>query len=201
MSQELQQNRYDRLIRRVGGLIGVGSKVSEVIGELFPMIDVENLPGELFLLAETRLGMGATNNAAFAGLNNQSQIFNPVDSGSLITVSRVDIASASNQQIVFGLVTALLSGTNMTRNFRDGRLPIGPDTVAEIRSDQLAGANPNICRVRLQVNDNLTITDRNDIAVLAPGTGLQFSTTTVNTTLSVNYFWRERAAESSELQF
>ncbi len=47
MGQELQQNRYDQLIRRVGGIIGPGSKVVEALGELFPVIDVENVPGEL----------------------------------------------------------------------------------------------------------------------------------------------------------
>ena len=39
MSQ-LQQSRYDQLLRRVGDLKGPGSKVNDVLHELFPMFDL-----------------------------------------------------------------------------------------------------------------------------------------------------------------
>jgi len=55
---ELQQNRYDQLLRRVGDLKGPGSKVNDVLQELFPTIDVENVPGELLFLMGTHIGLG-----------------------------------------------------------------------------------------------------------------------------------------------
>lgn len=201
MSQELQQNRYDRLIRRVGGLIGVGSKVSEVIGELFPMIDVENLPGELFVLAETRLGMGAVTNAGFAALQNHHQLFNPVDSGQIITISHINIMSNATQLIRYGLVTVPLAAAITNRQFRDSRLPIGPNTLGELRGAQLAATTPNVGRIAVIANTNNVLEDRNDIAVLGPGTGFELLTESVNSSFLTSFFWRERAAEASELQF
>ncbi len=198
MTDTLQQNRYDRLMRRVGGIIGPGSKVGAVIADLFPTLDVENVPAELLALMGTNLAWGGTNQAGFAALTNQAQLFNPVDSGFLITVTRVDINSSSSQPIGMGVVTVPLTPVP-NEHFRDGRLgdtlPVGSFGIATA-----AAADPTDQWVgRFQSPDFFKIRDDNGIAVLSPGTGLQITSFTVNTTLQIAWMWRERPAEQSEL--
>ena len=84
---ELQQNRYDRLLRRVGGLIGAKSMVNDALGELFPMLEVENVPGELLALLGTQLGWCSASLGPSVGNFNHHQLFNPADSGVVITVT------------------------------------------------------------------------------------------------------------------
>ena len=56
---EVQQNRWDQLIRRVSGSIGPGSRVSETLSELLPVMDVERVPGELLRLMGTDVAMAS----------------------------------------------------------------------------------------------------------------------------------------------
>lgn len=198
---ELQQNRYDRLIRRVGGIVGVGSMVSDALSELFPMIDVERVPSELLALQGTHLAGCSVESGGTAAVNNQHQVFNPVGSGHLITVTHALVASATTQILFFGLASATLATVIANPRFRDGRVsditPVGQNRVAT-----LAAATPSTYRV--QVNGGAGIAsflldDPNDLAVLPPGFGFQVSTSTVNTSLVTSFFWRERPAERSEL--
>jgi len=198
---ELQQNRYDRLIRRVGGIIGVGSMVSDALSELFPMIDVENVPSELLALEGTHVAGCSVESGGTAALNNQHQVFNPAGSGHLLTVTHALVASTTTQVLFFGLATATLATNIANPRFRDGRVsditPVGQNNV-----DTLLAATPNTYRV--QVNGGAGIAsfmldDPNDLAVLPPGFGFQVTTSTVNTGLTTTFFWRERPAEPSEL--
>ena len=202
---ELQQNRYDRLIRRVGGIVGTGSQVSEVIHELFPMIDVEDVPAELLVLMGTRIALGQTDNAAVAANQQRSQLFNPAGSNAILTCTQISIRSSVAQAIRFGIVDVALTNLTNTRAFRDGRLPFGPaiiSTVGEMRDDaSAAAALVQAYLVFVPANESVVIKDDNSVAVLSPGTGLQVTTTTLNTSLTVGYLWRERPAEQSELNF
>jgi len=198
VTDTIQQNRYDQLLRRVGGIIGPGSKVGAVVGDLFPMLDVERVPGELLALMGTHLAWGGTNQAGFAALTNQAQLFNPVDSGLLITVTRVDINSSSSQPIGMGVVTTFLTPVP-NEHFRDGRLG---DTLpaGQLAINTAAAADPaNQWVGRFQSPDFFKLRDDNGLAVLSPGTGLQITSFTVNTTLQIAWMWRERPAEQSEL--
>ncbi len=199
---EIQQTRYDHLLRRVAGLIGPGSKVGEAIGDLLPVLDVENTPGELLVLAGTRMGSGHINAVAAALDNQRAQLFNPADSGALVTVTRVSIASNTAQLIRIGPTFTALTTNNNTRAFSDTRLPTGPVTLAQLRNDGDPASSPvGGFLVFIQSLVPFTMESEKGLYVLAPGTGLQVSTTSINTTLTVAYMWRERPAEQSELQF
>lgn len=200
MTYEVQQTRWDRLIRRVSGSIGPGSRVSETISELFPVLDVERAPGELLVLGGTRLCWQSTERPAFVGQVSASQLINPLDSGTLVTVSslnlRNNLAAIVQIQITDTLFTVgLVSGL-----FRDGRLGTARETTAKVASidNVTTGGGP---RYTLQASVLFPLEDENSIAVLAPGQALQVGTATFNTILTVNYYWRERPAEVSELQF
>lgn len=201
MTSELQQNRYDRLIRRVGGIIGVGSKVSEVLTELFPMIDVEGDRGELQLLSGTTLGMGTRIIVGAAGENAKIQLFNPVNSGQLVTITDVYISSTVSQALFIGRTANVLGTPVGTELSRDTRISLTNRPAGKIFSESSAGFTQADMILRILQDVTFHLFAQNDVMVLAPGTGMDVGTGTVNTLLSVTFLWRERTAESSELKF
>jgi hypothetical protein len=199
---ELQQNRYDQLLRRVGGLIGPGSKVSEVISELFPMIDVENLPPELYVLEGTALAFRGTNIVAPAGQQNASQLSNPTGSGKLITVTSITMSLNIQGRANITLLAGLLASSNGFGEFRDSRNEAGGSGAAIGNTRIETGLVINAGTVvQLIGEEPFTLADPNGICVLAPGDQLTIGTVDLARRLVVSYFWRERVAEQSELQF
>jgi len=196
---ELQQNRYDALLRRVGDLKGPGSKVNDVLQELFPTIDVENVPGELLFLMGTKIGWAHTAKTPTAGKRAGIQLFNPLGSGHLITVSSVTLNAASTSAITYGIVILALGTNTGIPRLRDGRIGVGPSGVAELRTSAdavglLSG------QIRILASVSFTLDDRNSVCVLSPGTGITF-VGTVDVNFGVNFVYRERVAEPSELLF
>ena len=198
---EIQQTRYDRLIRRVTGSIGPGSNVAEIITELFPMIDVERVPGELLKLGGTRLGFGGILLGAVVAEAPKIQLFNPADSGLLVTVTTILASVSQDAQISFGVTPILFAndpGINSERDTREGTLQRPTATIRTL-SDGTGG--PNFFPALLLARDPITLTDENGVFILAPGSGVTVSSTTLNTSLTASFLWRERPAELSELQF
>lgn len=197
----INQNRWDQLVRRVAGLIGPGSKVNNTIGDLFPMLDVENLPAELYLLGGTRLGSGSAQQTGSAGEVPRCQIFNPADSGMIVTLTSFLVSLTVIGQIrMVNTITA--ESTNVVARVRDLRLGTIQPTTTEVRAASEAAvlaANGGEFRV-LGTTVN-PITDPNGIVVLAPGTGMTLTTSAVASTMTATFFFRERVAESSELLF
>jgi len=103
VTNEIQQTRYDRLIRRVAGIIGPGSKVSEVLTELFPVLDVESVPSELLILAGTNTCFGGGQFQAMAGQSPKMGLFNPADSNTILVLTHVYVSTdTGNQNIRWG---------------------------------------------------------------------------------------------------
>jgi len=199
VGQELQQNRYDQTLRRVGAMIGGGSKVSEVLSELFPVLDVERVPGELLLLGGTRLCQGAAIVTGAAGERARIQVFNPIDSGTLVTVSSVRISTLTIQNIRWATTeTALTTGLG-TEVFRDRRLPLLGRPVGAIRTDSTVAATGAHGLARMLASVMYSLEDPNAVAVLAPGSGFEVGADTVATAVVATFYWRERVAEASEL--
>lgn len=197
---ELQQNRYDQLIRRVGGLIGPGSKVSDAISELFPMLEVENTTPELLALSGWRLAWNASEVLASVGDASGAQIFNPLGSGSLVAVTALMVRSTSDSTVTIGVTDTQLGGTPIRGRFRDSRFGGARETVATTEGVAPAVASGGLF-LRVVGRAELVLRDDNGLVVLAPGSGLSIVLGTVNNQLTVNFFWRERAAEASELSF
>lgn len=199
MSQDLNQNRYDQLVRRVGSLTGGGAKVSEVLAELFPVLEVESTVPELRLLAGVILGLGSRTSAGTAALQAQIQLFNPAESGNLITVTACAMTVGAAQAVAFGLVNTALATQTSTQRPRDGRVNILSPILGQIRFGTSAAVAPDVGRLQLPLNLAVTLDNSDGLFVLPPGTGFQVTTTTVNTALVCTFWWRERVAEQSEL--
>jgi len=199
MTYEVQQTRWDRIIRRVSGSIGPGSRISETISELFPMIDVERVPGELLLLGGTAMCHGGGAILSIAGQSPTGQLFNPAESGHLITITGVYAALTKVTTIRWGTVVTQRLPVISTQVFRDMRrlppaLPVG-QVSQQSAVAQASGTN----QTRVLANTNLKLEDRNGIAVLPPGTGFEIGSESDSDTLRYSFYWRERPAEQSEL--
>lgn len=200
MTYEVQQTRWDRLIRRVSGSIGPGSRVSETISELFPVLEVERTTPELLALSDWRLAWQSTERPAVAGQQNASQLFNPPESGVIVAVTQVRLHVNVVDTPIQMEISSTVVGVNQVKGlFRDSRFGGDRETVAEVSSadNVVTGGGP-----RIYVSaDDLIIRDDNGLVVLTPGFGLSVGTVGNNILLTVNYFWRERPAQESELSF
>ena len=199
MTSDLQQTRYDQLVRRVGGIIGPGSKVAEALSELFPMIDVENVPSELLLLSGTRLGVGSALLVGVVAETPKIQLFNPAESNQLVTVTAIIASTGAVEVIEIDSTSVAIGAAVGGENFRDTRLGVATTTVAQVRVLSDAGGLPGTIRYRVLGNVPNALIVPNDIAVLAPGTGLTVGLEAQDGLLYVTFFWRERLALESEL--
>lgn len=196
---EIQQNRWDQLIRRAANVVGGGSQVNDTLNELFPTIDVENVPAELLILMGTRIGLGGTSIAGVAAEFAKAQIFNPVDSNVLITVTGVKVSVATSSIITWGTTDTIFSSDPNVEVVRDtrGGASIKPTGSVRILSDATLG--PALMPLLLNAAAVQEWNDPNDLAVLAPGTALTFTNTNANVTTQFTFMWRERTAQPAEL--
>ena len=199
---KIQQGRYDQLLRRVADLKGPGSKVNDVLEELFPIFDVENRNAELALIGGWRLAMGSTVLPGVAANLRFGELRNPADSGYLIVPTRIWISPGSTQNVEWELIgEPALTEFTVTARVLDTRLGVTSSPVGQIRSStQVAGA-AGFGNFFLVTGTPFPFQDDGGICVLAPGSGIVFANTTVNTSLTLQFLWRERIAEPSELNF
>lgn len=196
---ELQQNRYDALLRRVGDLKGPGSMVNDVLQELFPTIDVENVPGELLFLMGTRIGWAFTDKSPTAGKRTGIQLFNPLGSGQLITISTVRISTGSTGTVSWGLTEIALATNTGIPRLRDARIGTNARGVTELRTSVDAVALSSGGGVLNSITP-FVLEDGNSVSVLIPGAGMSVIGS-VDQNIQVAFNYRERVAEPSELTF
>jgi len=194
----LNQNRYDQLLRRVGDLKGPGSKVNDALTELFPMLDVENLPAELQLLAGSRLCMGTgllgAGGATFFGT---MLLRNNAGSGIIARLIEVNVVATAGS-IVLG----------PTQN---SDTPLGGEAFADTRifgegtALKIQGSNNNLVfganfwTPRTDADNIYSWSPPSSIAVISPGNAFSVSNGAANVALRVNWLWLERQAQPSEL--
>jgi len=195
---EIQQNRWDQLVRRVAGIVGGGSQVNDTLNELFPVIDVERVPGELLALMGTTLGWCASTLPAVAAVRNHHQLFNPVGSNMMLTVTQCVMSGPADLQFRFsnfiGALTTL-AGNERRRDTRAGTLAT---VVAQQRTAQDVVGGGLDMQLRTLANTTNFLRDDDGIAVLFPGTGLTVTAQTLNIGSTVGFFWRERVFQESE---
>jgi len=196
---ELQQGRYDQLLRRVGDLKGPGSKVNEVLEDLFPVMEVENTTPELLALTGWRPAWQSTERPASVGDTSGSQLRNPAASGHIMAVTQVVIETDAVTTLQLQL-SEVLFGTPVSGLFRDSRFGTPRSTVGQVSSADGPVSGGGL-RFTLESADRLFLRDDNGMCVLTPGANLNVVTTTRDRLILVNYFWRERIAEPSELNF
>lgn len=197
---ELQQNRYDQLLRRLGDLKGPGSMVNDVLSELFPMLDVESNRGELQLLSGTYACFGGVAVTGAVGEVARTQLFNPLGSGKIITVTSVVVAATTSTMRWTVTGNALTTGVG-TERFADSRAGLTSRPTGQVRSDSTVALTDASGQTRVLNNDPFVLTSENGLGMLGPGSGFEIGTATTATTIYITFYWRERVAEPSELSF
>ncbi len=201
---QIQQGRYDALLRRVADLKGPGSKVNDVLEELFPIFDVEHLPGELYILAQTDLCFGGGFVAGAGGMAARGQLFNPAGSGKVLTITELGYSSNVTSIARWGRRDVPQTSSLGTQLFRDTRkaatgvlnLPVG-----QIRSDITVALANATGQALVLANRPFVLKDSNSVAVLGPGTGFEIGSGSNDIQLFFYFNWRERVAEPSETNF
>ena len=200
MTSEIQQNRYDRLLRRVAGIIGPGSKVSEVLTELFPVLDVESVPAELLILAGTKTAFGGGTVVGAAGESPKMGLFNPAGSNTIIALTDVYVATnAINSTVRWGLNTNQLSTGISTQTFTDTRNPAGQLPVGQISQESAVALANATGQTRIDDDDPFHLEGKNELAMLSPGVGFEVGIAQNTTVLFTAFYWRERPMESAEV--
>jgi len=199
MTNIIQQARYDGLMRRVGGLLGPGSKVSETLSEVFPIFDLENLPMELLFLAGWRSHFATQLVLTTVGETSRASIFNPAGSGRLVVLTDVYVAIRNtDDRLNAEVITTPFAAVQTSAPQRDTRG--GADSAAKLSN--LNTGNTNAFFVWwLESERTKHLWATGGLFVLAPGTGLDFGTTADARELDITFFWKERDALPSELSF
>ncbi len=200
MTTEIQTDRYSQIIRRAGAQIGPGGRVVESLTDLFPVMDVERVPPEILALGGWRTAWQSTERPGVVGQTSASQLFNPAESGIIAAVTRVDISTDANTAIQAQIELAQIGGTPVRGLFRDSRFGGNRETTltTEHVDNVAVGGGLHYHLVALV---QLRLEDDNGVVVLLPGSGLSIGTINNDIQLTCNYWWRERSAEQSELNF
>jgi len=197
---EVQQTRWDRIIRRVSGSVGTRSHVSETLSELFPVIDVERVPAELLALGGTKLASGRSLEAGVASNFQRSQIRNPGGSTNIITVLQITAFSSVAQGLGLGITLNSNANLNPANTaYLDGRLLASSVPVGEVRDGIGLVADVDFFQIRSSATQSIDYRPPRAAAVLSPGTSFSVTTTVANTLLLCSFLWIERPAEPSEL--
>lgn len=198
---ELQQNRYDQLLRRVGDLKGPGSKVGNALADLFPVLDVENVPAELLLLMGSRLCMGRITIAAGGAGNFSQAILNRPSSNAIGRVIAVTISGGTAQQYLFGPTQQGAGPLAGSQGFSDTRV-FGQGTIFQVTGfNNLLVGGGGLYGVRVPVGESENFIIPNGMGVLGPTGGFAVSCTAANSILEAHFLWVERTAQPSELNF
>ena len=176
-----------------------GSRVSESLSELFPVLDVERVPGELLLLGGTAICHGAAAATGAAAEVPKVHLFNPVNSNSLVTITRVGVRTNMNSPFRATVQQGVAGANVPNARFRDSRrlFPLVP--TAQLRTESDISLTTQQVAVQGANNVTLFLDDPNEVAVLAPGSRYEVGATVVISTITVTFWWRERPAEASEL--
>jgi len=196
----IQTAQFDNLIRRLYSIKGGGSELSETLGDLFPILDLENLPSELLLLRGWHMFSGFTNVIGISAQLTMAQLFNPAASTSLVALDRVIINSQKAQIMTYGLNIALASPVINTVNMDTRSAPLF-NANARIAADADLQSSGNAGRIEVVADTDYDLEFPGGICVLSPGGVFSIASAQNDSDLSITFIGRERNAEPSELSF
>ena len=208
MTTPLQISRWDRLLRRLGNLVGEGAIATGILEDVFPVLDVENLQTDSWHYAGWRMAQGANTVAAAAGQTPRIFLDNPPDSGNLVVVDQIYMFADAVTEVRIGpnplAAARTFNGPSLLFDMRyEVSTGGGPqDTpAAGTFGESSLGPLPNDAgRFSIQVANRMeNVTPFKGMAVLPPGRSLSVRGLTIAGTLTVTFFFRERVAEPAEL--
>lgn len=195
----LQTARLENFIRRWGSIKGEGSVLSETLGDVFPVLDLENLTPENQLPGGWTTFWGFATVVAVAAQLQGVSLINPANSGNIVVVDQALVRITAAGFFTIGTTLPLFTSIAGTRA-RDSRAPALLGT-ARIGANSNVGSAATGLLYQNAGGVNTTIELPHGIAVLSPGNQFEVVNSTVNDTITVGFIGRARVAESSELSF
>jgi len=195
----LQTARLENFIRRWGSIKGPGSVLAETLGEVFPILDLENLTPENHAPAGWTLFFGFGSVTAVAAQLAGMSIINPAGSSAIVVIDGLIVRPQTSGILTVGnslpLFTQIANAVT-----RDTRLAAFTGR-ARIAANANVGAAENGLSIRvLQLVDRELEIPRG-LGVLGPGGQLAIVSGVTNVDLTVSFYGRIRDAEPSELSF
>ena len=196
----LQTARLDNFIRRWGSIKGGGSVLSETLGDVFPVLDLENLPAELRLMAG--ISMVAGSGSATGGVGDLAglQLINPVGTGVILVLTKFHVRNSTAQAVSCGLTDTLFTATINNRNL-DSREEQNFNGAARIGGSTNAAAQLGDFLVETRANIDRDVDVPQGIAVITPGHAFQLTASATNEVMRATFWSYLRLAEASELNF
>jgi len=135
------------------------------------------------------------------GVVSGGQLFNPADSSTIVVCSSFWVGNLGGvANVDYELTETAVAGPFFSGQFRDTRSGFGLESAGKVSAFTSA---PIAARGRLRIptTESVQLTDSDGLFVLGPGTGLSVATSAVNLPIEMTFFWREREALQSELNF
>lgn len=196
----LQTARLENFVRRWGSIKGGGSVLSESLGDVFPVLDLENLTPENQLPAGWSLTQRFITVVGIAAQLTGVSVINPADSGAIVVVDKILVQSNTSQNFTYGVDLPLFTVVTTFQN-QDTR------SSNQQNGSMVMGGNANVGAAfgggffRALANVTFILEAPNGLAVLAPGGQFGVAGATVQTNITMSAFGRVRLAEPSELSF
>ena len=196
----LQTARLENFIRRWGSIKGGGSILSETLGDVFPILDLENLTPENHLTAGWNLFCGQATVVGVAAQLAGLQLTQPAGRTSLVVVDKIIVNAELAQDITFGVnLTPRASIINTNNKDTRNAQAFNANAIITGNANMGVAALGGIIAVAAATDRELEAP--NGLGVLGPGGSFSVVCATVNSDLTVTFFGRERQAEPSELSF
>ncbi len=192
---ELQSSDPSRKIRTRYDLVGT-SPVPSISGELVPVVVVDDLTGFDVQSAEfERPCMVNEVNAAVVARFPRIALMNPADSGVLGILEWLWITGSGAMQIEIGILEQTLAIADRGA-FRDSRIP-GVPACGTFQGD-VAGPAERDFLIGIVITGNAPNQIFSLNMVFGPGFSIDVRGSVNNTTLQVQYMWRERTLLAGE---
>ena len=208
MTTPLQISRWDRLLRKLGNLVGEGAIATGVLEDVFPVLDVENLQTDSWRSAGWNMAQSSDTVVAAVGETPRIFLDNPPGSLKLVVVDQIFMFASATTEVRIGpnplAAARVASGPTLLFDMRyevssGGAAMDIPTTI--VFGESSSGPLPNDAgRFSIQVANRMeSIIPFKGMAVMPPGRSLSVRGLTVAGTLTVTFFFRERVAEPAEL--
>lgn len=198
---QISGGRWDNLLRRLFP-IKETSIAPVLASELVGYVTVQEWEPELFKLRDEALCIAFTQQTQVAAEFAHTQLRNPDDSGNIIVLERVHVGilDATNIEIAYNPI-ALTGSTVAASAFRDQRFSPTPNiasTTGQPRfvSSAVVLGTAAVGRIDMDLAQSIDV--QLDM-VIPPGQSVVLRGGSTAAGIDVMWFWRERAAEPSEL--
>ena len=208
MTTPLQISRWDRLLRKLGNLVGEGAIATGVLEDVFPVLDVENLQTDSWRSAGWNMAQGANTVVAAAGQTPRIFLDNPPGSLKLVVVDQIFMFADAVTEVRIGpnplAAPRAANGPTLLFDMRyevsSGGAAMDTPSTTTFGESSLGPVPNDAGRFSIQVANRMeNVTPFKGMAVLPPGRSLSVRGLTVAGTLTVTFFFRERVAEPAEL--